>query len=90
MIRLKLHIAKSLLNPNLPPYLTKTLLPINIGTISKVKGSIDKITIKDLMAYVYSQVKTMLKSNIDRSKLYFTTDDDYFLPPTASIVNTIF
>ena len=42
------------------------------------------------MVYVYSQVTKMLKDDIDRSKLYFTTIDDYFLPPTASLVNTIF
>ena len=32
----------------------------------------------------------MLKGKINRSKLYFTTVDDYFLPPTASLVSTIF
>ena len=32
----------------------------------------------------------MLKGGIDRSKLYFTTLDDYFLPPTASLVSTVF
>ena len=90
MIRLKLHISKTLLNPDLPPYLTKTLLPINLEKISNVKGSIEQLTIKDLMVCVYSQVTSMLKGKINRSKLYFTTIDDYFLPPTASLVSTIF
>ena len=90
MIRLKLHISKTLLNPDLPPYLTKTLLPINLEKISKVRGSIEQLTIKDLMACVYSKVESMLKGKINRSKLYFTTVDDYFLPPTASLISTIF
>ena len=90
MIRLKLHISKTLLNKDLPPYLSKTLLPINLKTLTKVKGSLEKLTIKDLMVYVYAQVTSMLKEDIDRSKLYFTTIDDYFLPPTASLVNTVF
>ena len=32
----------------------------------------------------------MLRKDVDRSKLYFTTEDRYFLPPTASIAATIF
>lgn len=90
MIRLKLHIASTLLNPSLPAYLSKTLLPINLDSVSKVKGSLEQVTIKDLMVCVFTQVKSLLKKDVDRSKLYFTTVDDYFLPPTASLVNTIY
>ena len=42
------------------------------------------------MVCVYSKVESMLKGKINRSKMYFTTVDDYFLPPTASLISTIF
>ena len=65
-------------------------MPINLGSVSKEKGSNSQITVKDLMVCVFAQVKSMLRKDVDRSKLYFTTEDRYFLPPTASLEATIF
>lgn len=46
-------------------------------------------TIKDLVACAFANFKFALQENIDHRYLYLTTDDDFFLPPNAKIVDAV-
>jgi len=43
-------------------------------------------TVKDLLVVIFDQLKPMLNAKVDKSQLYLTTEDGFFLPPNAPAV----
>ena len=38
-----------------------------------------------MLSFIYEQMKPMISSSVDTSKLYLTTGDGFFLPPNTII-----
>ena len=65
---------------HLPPFMAKTILPIKEDRLT---DSNKACTVHSLMAYVYKQVKPIMRAGVDPGKLYLATQDGFFLPPFA-------
>ena len=82
ILRLKLEMSPDLLLPHLPSFFAKTVLPVNLQRDSVT-------TVRNLMSFVFDQLKPMLRKETDTQKLYFTTKDGFFLPPNANVAAVI-
>ena len=82
ILRLKLEMSPDLLLPHLPSFFAKTVMPVDLQSSSV-------ITVRNLMSFVFDQLKPMLRKETDTQKLYFTTKDGFFLPPNAKIAAVI-
>ena len=79
-------MAKHILKPQLPAFMAKTLLPVELSALKRPQS---EATVRSLMAYVFKQVRPMLRNDIDSQKLYLATSDGYFLPPNAPLMTTV-
>ena len=82
ILRLKLEMSPDLLQPHLPSFFAKTVMPVDLHSSSV-------ITVRNLMSFVFDQLKPMLRKETDTQKLYFTTKDGFFLPPNANVAAVI-
>ena len=70
------------MSQKLPSFMARTLIPVELKDLNKENCGKGR-TVRNLMAFVYKQVQPMLRAGIDPGKLYFTTQDGFFLPPNA-------
>ena len=75
-------MSEDLLNEKMPSFMARTLIPVKLKDLNTENSGKGR-TVRNLMAFVYRQVRPMLRTGIDPGKLYFTTEDGFFLPPNA-------
>ena len=75
-------MSEDLLSQKVPSFMARTLIPVKLKDLNKENCGKGR-TVRNLMAFVYKQVRPMLRAGIDSGKLYFTTQDGFFLPPNA-------
>ena len=104
-MKLRLVMDQNLLKSRLPVFMARTILPLDpvalckaqqkdqdsksAGSSPREAASVESLTVLTLMAFVYKQVKPMLRSGVDPGKLYFTSQDGFFLPPNATLSSVL-